>query len=398
MSPFQAAIEGTREIGLAVMATTLSLLAVFVPVGFMGGIVGRFMSSFGLTAAFAIAVSLLVSFTLTPMLCSRLFKSVPRGAHAGGSKESRLFRPIDRAYAGMLRWSMAHRKVVVLVCLVVVLAIVPMFMVIGKNFVPEDDRSAFEVSIRAPEGTSLASSINIATQVARDIRTLPGVTDTLTNVGGSGEVNSTGIYVKLDDAENRQFSQVQLMDQTRELLKRYASTLRTSVQQAGGISAGARNAQVQYVLTGPDLDRLSQLLADYKVSLVEQPVARGQEAILAGWKPGVPVAADESIIDLIELRDRASLFDVVNIKLDKCGGLTEALAMAAEARAMGKQVMVGNMGGSTLAMAPGFILGQLCDYVDLDGPHGLVDDPFASSIYSDGEVFVPESVWGLNSN
>jgi len=147
-----------------------------------------------------------------------------------------------------------------------------------------------------------------------------------------------------------------------------------------------------------DLDALSQLLADYKVSLVEQPVARGQEAILAGWKPGVPVAADESIIDLIELRDRASLFDVVNIKLDKCGGLTEALAMAAEARAMGKQVMVGNMGGSTLAMAPGFILGQLCDYVDLDGPHGLVDDPFASSIYSDGEVFVPESVWGLNSN
>ena len=82
--------------------------------------------------------------------------------------------------------------------LVVVLAIVPMFMVIGKNFVPEDDRSAFEVSIRAPEGTSLASSINIATQVARDIRTLDGVTDTLTNVGGSGEVNSTGIYVKLD--------------------------------------------------------------------------------------------------------------------------------------------------------------------------------------------------------
>jgi L-alanine-DL-glutamate epimerase-like enolase superfamily enzyme len=143
-----------------------------------------------------------------------------------------------------------------------------------------------------------------------------------------------------------------------------------------------------------DLDALSGLLSDYKVSLVEQPVARGQESLLAGWKPGVPVAADESVLDLIELRERGSAFDVINIKLDKCGGLTEALVMAQEARAMGKQLMVGNMGGSTLAMAPGFVIAQLCDYVDLDGPHGLVDDPFASDIYSDGLVFVPETLWG----
>ena len=143
-----------------------------------------------------------------------------------------------------------------------------------------------------------------------------------------------------------------------------------------------------------DLDGLSKLLRDHDVSLVEQPVARGQEAVLAGWKPGVPVAADESVLDLIELRERGSKFDVINIKLDKCGGLTEALAMAAEARSMGKEVMVGNMGGSTLAMAPGFVLAQLCDYVDLDGPHGLIDDPFAGDIYSDGNVFVPETIWG----
>jgi L-alanine-DL-glutamate epimerase-like enolase superfamily enzyme len=143
-----------------------------------------------------------------------------------------------------------------------------------------------------------------------------------------------------------------------------------------------------------DLDGLSSLLSDHKVSLVEQPVARGEESVLAGWKPGVPVAADESILDLVELRERGSAFDVINIKLDKCGGLTEALAMAAEARAMDKDVMVGNMGGSTLAMAPGFVLGQLCDYVDLDGPHGLVGDPLADSIYSDGQVFVPEQIWG----
>jgi L-alanine-DL-glutamate epimerase-like enolase superfamily enzyme len=146
-----------------------------------------------------------------------------------------------------------------------------------------------------------------------------------------------------------------------------------------------------------ELDDLSRMIAEFSVSLVEQPVARGKEMTLAGWNPGVPVAADESILDLAELRERGHAFDAVNIKLDKCGGLTEALAMAAEARAMGKQLMVGNMGGSTIAMAPGFIVGQLCDYVDLDGPYGLSDDPLSSSIYADGEVFVPETLWGSQS-
>ena len=106
MPPFQAAIQGTKEIGLAVLATTLSLLAVFVPVGFMGGIVGRFMSSFGLTAAFAVAVSMLVSFTLTPMLSARFIK--PPDHSRGGSKESWFFSKIDHVYSTMLRWSMAN--------------------------------------------------------------------------------------------------------------------------------------------------------------------------------------------------------------------------------------------------------------------------------------------------
>src|SRR5437763_8369008 len=109
MPPFQAAIQGTKEIGLAVMATTLSLLAVFLPVGFMGGIVGRFMSSFGFTAAFAIAVSLLVSFTLTPMLSSRFIKPPSIGANAHTSKDSRFFHWIDVFYTRMLKWALAHR-------------------------------------------------------------------------------------------------------------------------------------------------------------------------------------------------------------------------------------------------------------------------------------------------
>jgi L-alanine-DL-glutamate epimerase-like enolase superfamily enzyme len=143
-----------------------------------------------------------------------------------------------------------------------------------------------------------------------------------------------------------------------------------------------------------DLEELGRAARDFSVSLIEQPLKRGQEQALEAWRPGVPVAADESILGLDELRARANYFDVINIKLDKCGGLTEALAMVVAARELGKKVMVGNMGGSTLAMAPGFVLGQLCDVVDLDGPYGHADDPLASQIYSDGTIFVPDAVWG----
>jgi L-alanine-DL-glutamate epimerase-like enolase superfamily enzyme len=143
-----------------------------------------------------------------------------------------------------------------------------------------------------------------------------------------------------------------------------------------------------------DLDGLERVLVEHKVSLLEQPLPRGKETLLAGWRPPFPVAGDESILDMAELEERIGYFDVINIKLDKCGGLTEALAMARTAKAAGKQVMVGNMGGSTLAMAPGFVLAQLCDIVDLDGPYGLNDDPLAEQIYADGEIFVPEQLWG----
>jgi L-alanine-DL-glutamate epimerase-like enolase superfamily enzyme len=143
-----------------------------------------------------------------------------------------------------------------------------------------------------------------------------------------------------------------------------------------------------------DLEELARAAHDFGVSLIEQPLKRGDEAALQNWRPKIPVAADESILDLAELHERARYFDVINIKLDKCGGLTEALKMARAARLFGKQVMVGNMGGSTLAMAPGFVLAQQCDIVDLDGPFGLADDPLASQIYKDGSIFVPERLWG----
>ena len=145
----------------------------------------------------------------------------------------------------------------------------------------------------------------------------------------------------------------------------------------------------------PDtLVRLLPALVDEGVSLLEQPCRRGFETELDGVDRTVPIAADESILDLDELEERAHLFDVINIKLDKCGGLTEGLMMAQRARELGKRVMVGNMVGTSLAMAPAFLLGQFCDIVDLDGPLFLDHDRKPGVVYADGHVDCPANVWG----
>jgi len=142
------------------------------------------------------------------------------------------------------------------------------------------------------------------------------------------------------------------------------------------------------------LDELVTALEKQQVSLLEQPLARGREADLYGYQSPVPIAGDESLLTLNDLPGAVGCFEVVNIKLDKCGGLTEGLLMAAEARRLGLGVMVGNMVGSSLAMAPAFVLGQGCDIVDLDGPTFLAEDRTPSVIYEGGMITAGPEVWG----
>ena len=310
--PFQAAIEGTKEIGLAVMATTLSLLAVFLPVGFMGGIVGRFMSSFGLTSSFAIAVSLLVSFTLTPMLAARLIKRsddkkerrFERNTEPTdeGSKQSRFYRPIDRIYTEMLKWSMRHRWVVVTACVIVIISIVPLFKFVGKNFVPVDDQAQFEVTVRAPEGSSLASTSQLAERIATDLRKLPGVSDTLTTIGGGQQelVNVASVYVKMVPIEERKISQQDAMVRARteilgKYLQQYPNQLRTSVQQVAAFSGGGfRNADVQYVIGGPDLTQLTKYSEALLAKMKTIPDVVDADSTLITGKPELRVNIDRA--------------------------------------------------------------------------------------------------------
>ncbi|HEY6211034.1 MAG TPA: efflux RND transporter permease subunit [Vicinamibacterales bacterium] len=260
-----AAIDATQEIGLAVLATTLSLVAIFVPVGFMGGIVGRFMKSFGLTMAFAILVSLLVSFTLTPMLSARWLKVDRKpngGSHA--SKESKVFHAIDAFYTRLLEWSMAHRAVVAGVALLVLFSSVPLFKAVNKNFMPLDDQGEFEINLRAPEGTSLESTEVITNRVASAVRTqLPEVAYTLVTVAGDPAKtrNLGNIYIKMTPIEQRSRDQYLVMDIIRkDILPPLSGDLRTSVQPVAVIGGGgSQSADVQFIINGPDLKKLEEL-------------------------------------------------------------------------------------------------------------------------------------------
>jgi L-Ala-D/L-Glu epimerase len=143
-----------------------------------------------------------------------------------------------------------------------------------------------------------------------------------------------------------------------------------------------------------DLPALVRAMVRLDIRLIEQPLARGREADLDGFTSPIPIAADESVLDLADVEAMPGRFDVVNIKLDKCGGLTEALAMARRARALGLGVMVGNMMGTSLATAPAYLVGQYCDVVDLDGPTFLAADRQPGIVYRDGDIECGDAVWG----
>ena len=274
----EAAIEGTREIGLAVLATTLSLIAVFLPVAFMQGLTGRLLSSFGITMSFAILVSLLVSFTLAPSLSARWLgrKSKAKagaensshgdGHDAGHAAGGKFFGAIDTAYTHLLEWTMAHRWVIVVASFVALAAVPTLYKMAPFNFLPEDDQSQFSVSARAPEGTSLEATTAIAHRMAAQIQKLPGVDYTLTSVNGFGQssTNSAEVFVGLKDIDKRNVSQSDVMALARRkvLPKFKADQLRTRVsppQALRGFSGGGTG--VQFVLTGPDLPVLKDAAA-----------------------------------------------------------------------------------------------------------------------------------------
>ena len=264
--PFVAAALATRDIGLAVLATTLSLMAVFLPVAFMSGIIGRFLKSFGLTMAFAILVSLLVSFSLTPMLAARWLEGPPdegEGLHKSLLERmvDRFYKPIESVYMGALKWVMRHRWVVVVLSCLTLGSCVPLASAVPKGFTPPNDVAEFDVNVRAPEGTSLQETRLLAERVAREIRAFPEVTHTLVTIGNDSSVtrNLANVFVHLTDPRDRKEDQFAIMDRVRKvIIPRQRQDLRINVSQTAQISSGQSQAVIQYTLSGPDLNQLAR--------------------------------------------------------------------------------------------------------------------------------------------
>ncbi|WP_438000189.1 efflux RND transporter permease subunit [Sorangium sp. So ce185] len=293
-SPWEAALQGTREIGPAVLATTLSLVAVFLPVAFMSGIVGRFLNSFGLTMAFSILVSLIVSFTLTPMLSARWLKKPDKGG-SHSSKESRFYGPIERGYMSLLRWSMAHRWVIVLASVLALFSIPVLGGLAKFNFLPVEDESQFQVTLRAPEGVSLDGTRVIATRIASEIEKLPGVSYTLTTIGDDPQKtpNLANIYVKLKPVSERELSQQDLIDRARrELQPRFdAEKLRASIGVVPAFSGG-QSAQIAYQVQGPDLQKIGLYSDALLQKLKAMPGVVDPDTSLLVGKPEIRVEID----------------------------------------------------------------------------------------------------------
>jgi HAE1 family hydrophobic/amphiphilic exporter-1 len=301
MKPFPAAVLATREIGLPVLATTLSLMAVFVPVAFVGGIPGRFLKNFGYTMAFAVGVSLFVSFALTPTLSARLLESNGHHERRGLSRIVDMFyRPIERVYMRMLAWSMRRRWVIVLLCFASLGSCGPLLKRIPTGFVPVDDQAQFEVSLRTAEGTSASETALISERVAQQIRGMTGVAHTVTTVaGGDAQVqNLASVYVALTDPREREISQLALMDQTRkQILSKLAPDLRASVAEVSAINTGAATAAVQYSVAGPDLKELEELAARMTPEIKAHPAVVDFDTNLITGKPEIRISID---------RDRAA--------------------------------------------------------------------------------------------
>jgi HAE1 family hydrophobic/amphiphilic exporter-1 len=280
LSPFEAARQATAEIALPVLATTLCLVVIFIPVSFMSSISGRFLYQFGFTAAVAIMVSLLVSFTLTPMMSARLFRRETMPEHAASRRG--FYALIDRSYSRWLGWALEHRAPVIGFAVVVILMTYPMYLLVGQEFIPTDvDEAEFQLQVTAPEGTSTAAMDDILRAIDRDVRSVPGVQTVLSTTGGGflATVNSGNAYVRIAPHSERLFSltrllkglvtlnpgaafagnysQRDIMQQIRARLRQYRD-LRTGVRNIQSFNIGGGSNEIDFVIRGPELAKLSE--------------------------------------------------------------------------------------------------------------------------------------------
>jgi HAE1 family hydrophobic/amphiphilic exporter-1 len=299
----EAAATATSEIALAVVATTLSLVVVFAPIAFMGGQVGRFLSCFGYVVGFSVMMSMFVSFTMTPMLCGHFLKL----EHGSSSKGGFIWRALENGYVTLLGWSIRHRWAVVLAALAVFFSTPVLFAVVGKDFVPKDDQSEFEVAVTLPEGYSLERADALFSDIEQRLRQLRGITSTFYTIGdttgrtakGQGDVTRGTVYCRMTELRDRDFTQFAVMRDARELLADYPD-LRTAVQDVAAISSAAiRQVDIDLHLNGPDMSKLQQYSESLAAWMRQQGGYADVDTSLSLRKPELRIRPDrERLSDL----------------------------------------------------------------------------------------------------
>jgi HAE1 family hydrophobic/amphiphilic exporter-1 len=295
MAPFEAAREATAEIALPVLATTMSLVVIFIPVSFMSSISGRFLYQFGFTAACAILVSLLVSFTLTPMMSARMFRRGTAHSHDAAASRHGFYGVIDRLYSRVLAWALTQRLAVAGVAVLVMLSVIPLYRLVRQDFLPSGvDEAQFEMSIVAPEGASVSSMDDAMRAIEAELKAIPAIRIVLTTIAG-GPFNTTNeaqAFIRIAPHEERVFSltrlvrgfatlqplaafqgnysQAEVMQQIRGRMRKFGD-LRIGVRNLQTINIGGGNREIDFAIRGPELTRL----AEYAETLREQSASMG---------------------------------------------------------------------------------------------------------------------------
>lgn len=316
LPPVRAAIEATREITLAVMATTLSLVIIFLPIAFMSGYARRYVNQFGWTMAFAILVSMLVSFTLTPMLSSRLLRRIrsrngdaPVGETPGGrrpedpvpdpgtppaaphgARDTGFFGWVTRRYGRLVSWSLKHRMAVILVALAVFALTFPLNALVGRDWIPPDDQGELNLILDLPVGVSLEGTSRVATEIADRIAALEGVKFVNPYVH-EGAANHAHIYVRLLELGKRKVSNQDVAEKVRRIVAEHPN-LRSRVVIPSALGGGETSFPIRVPILGPDFPRVTELAKEVALRLRKVPGLRDIDPGMSLNSPEMQVVID----------------------------------------------------------------------------------------------------------
>ncbi len=293
-SPYEAAIQGTREVALAVMATTLSLVVIFLPIAFMDGYAKRYINPFGWTMAFAIMVSMLVSFTLTPMLSSRFLK-LADGAADLKTKEGGFFHWLDEWYTRQVNWALDRSNVIIAISVVAALSMIPLNYLVGREFVPNEDMGEWTIHLDAPEGTSLEGTGEVAFKLLKVLNGIEGVAQIEPSVGvqGPGSQSHIHFFCQALPMEDRRNTQADIIAEMRRRLSAYPS-YRPSItsRNALGSGEGTGGFAIAANILGPDLNQIAGYSKQTLLAAQKLPSLADAKITLNVSNPEVHVAVD----------------------------------------------------------------------------------------------------------